>query len=475
MHTLRSARRTKIVCTLGPACAGPVLEKLVHAGMDVARLNFSHGSHAEHAAWIEQVRELSQATGRPLAILQDLGGPKLRIGELAGGEVELKPGEEFTLTQACSPGGGRCVSVDYPEIVAESPVGSHILLANGRLELRVEDKSSQTLRCRVLHGGLLRSHAGLNFPGHTLSIPALTDKDREDLRFGVRMGVDFVALSFIRRAEDVLEARELLDSLEADTPIIAKIEKHEALGHVEEILRVADGLMVARGDLGVEAPLERVPVIQKQLIAQANRAGKPVITATQMLLSMVNSPRPSRAEATDVANAIWDGTDAVMLSEETAMGQYPVAAVKFLDKVSRTAEAHFPHRRWLRDLAPKHRQEISEAIGHAACEMAQDLEAAAILTSTSFGATATLISRFRPQAPVVALTPRQETWRRLALSWGIFPLLAPDIKDTDHMLNVVKEEAIKRGLLKAGDKVVITAGTPLGTRGTTNLIKADVI
>jgi pyruvate kinase len=471
----RLKRRTKIVCTLGPACAEPVLSQLVAAGMDVARLNFSHGSHAEHEAWVRRVRQLSEAEGRPLAVLQDLAGPKLRIGEFAKGQVELAEDQEFLLSVAYGLGDQNGVGVELEEIVAETPLDAHIFLADGQIEVKVEAKTSQALRTRVLNSGALRSHAGINFPTHTLSIPAITDKDKEDMRFGAAMGVDFIALSYVRQAQDVLEARRLLESWRSDIPIIAKIETHQALTQVKEILQAADGLMVARGDLGVELPLERVPFVQKQLIAAANRVGKPVITATQMLLSMVNNARPTRAEATDVANAILDGTDAVMLSEETAMGRYPVAAVKFLDKVSRTAETHFPHARWLRDRAASRRQEISEAISYAACEMAQDLEAAAILTSTEFGSTARLISRFRPRAAVVGITQREETWRRLCLSWGVFPLLAPPLTDTDHMLHVAKEEALKAGLLKSGEKVVITAGTPLGLRGTTNLIKADVV
>jgi pyruvate kinase len=279
----------------------------------------------------------------------------------------------------------------------------------------------------------------------------------------------------VRFPQEVLEARDFIQSLGADTPIIVKIEKHEALDHLEEILKVADGLMVARGDLGVEVPLERIPMIQKQIIAAANRAGKPVITATQMLLCMVSHSRPSRAEATDVANAILDGTDAVMLSEETAAGQYPVEAVRFLDQVSRATEEDFPYVAWLRARAPQGRQEISEAISYAACEMAMDLEAAAILTSTEFGGTARLISRLRPRTPIIALTARPETKRRLCLSWGVFPLLAPRVTDVDHMLKVVEEEAVKAGMLKPKERVVITAGTPIGTRGSTNLIKADVI
>ncbi len=475
MTVLRKKRRTKIVSTLGPACSGQVLPQLLEAGVNVVRLNFSHGTHETHAAWIKAVRQHSDALDHPVAILQDLAGPKMRIGEFAEEQVELHPGQTFTLATDFGPGTPEGVEVDYPEIVSETPIGVPLLLADGQIELQVTDKSGSALHCRVSVGGVLRSHAGLNFPKHSLSIPAFTAKDREDVRFGVEMGVDFVALSYVRHAQDVLALKDYLHELGAPQPIIAKIEKHEALHQVEDILRVADGLMVARGDLGLEVPLERVPIIQKQLIAAANRVSKPVITATQMLLSMVDHPRPSRAEVTDVANAILDGTDAVMLSEETAMGRYPVTAVKFLDQISRATEAHFPYTQWLRDRVDSKRHEISEAISYAACEMAQDLKAAAILTSTDFGDTARYISRFRPQAPIIAVTTRQETWRRLALVWGVFPLLAPRFLDLDHMLKVVKEEALKADWLWAGEKVVITAGTPLGVKGTTDLIKAEIV
>jgi pyruvate kinase len=475
MGAHRRKRRTKIVCTLGPASSGPVLEEMLAAGMDVARLNFSHGTHAEHVQRIEQVRRYSAKHQRPVAILQDLSGPKIRIGDLPGGRVELTAGQTFTLTTDTGSLDPARVRVAYPEIIHETPVGAPILLADGQIEMEVQEKTADALTCRVKAGGELRSQAGINFPSHSLSIPVLTAKDKEDLRFGVEVGVDFIALSYVRQAQDVLEARALMASLGANIPLIAKIERHEALNQVEAILEAADGLMVARGDLGVEMPLESVPFIQKRLISLANRVGKPVITATQMLLSMVDHPRPTRAEAADVANAILDGTDAVMLSDETARGRYPVAAVKFLDHISKVAETHFPYARWLRDRTFFKRHEISEAISFAACEMAQDLEAAAILTSTSHGITARLISRFRPHAPVIGITPNPETWRRLALSWGVFSLLTGPLDDTDHMFRTVKEEALKAGWLKPGDRVVITAGTPIGISGATNLLKADTV
>ena len=472
---LRDQRRTKIVCTLGPASDGDILPRLLTAGMNVARLNFSHGTQAEHGARIKRLRELAAAAGLPLAILQDLAGPKIRIGDVPGGEVKLWEGELFCLSAVPLKDGQAGAMVDYPQVITETPTGATILLADGNIEIRVEARTDAALTCRVVVGGVLRSQVGINFPMHSLKVSAFTDKDREDLRFGIAQGVDFIALSYVRSRQDVLEAKEFMRSLGADIPVIAKIEKHEALSRLTEILDEADGLMVARGDLGVEIPLEEVPMAQKRIINATNQAGKPVITATQMLLSMVTHSRPSRAEATDVANAILDGTDAVMLSEETAAGQFPVEAVMFLDRVSRVTEADFPHAAWLRERAPEGRREIPAAVSYAACEMAQALSAAAILTNTEYGGTARLISRFRPRTPIVGVTPREDTWRRLNLSWGVFPLLIPPIRDTDQMLRMVEAEALKAGLLNRGDRVIITSGTPIGTKGSTNLIKADAI
>ncbi len=472
---LRDQRRTKIVCTLGPASDGDILPQLLAAGMNVARLNFSHGTREEHGARIKRLRELAASAGLPLAILQDLAGPKIRIGDIPGGETMLRPGDEFLLSAVPLPGGQAGVMVDCLQVITETPPGAPILLADGNIELRVENRTNEALSCRVVVGGVLRSQVGINFPMHSLSVAAFTDKDRQDLRFGIAQGVDFIAMSYVRSRQDIMAAREFMRSLGAEIPIIAKIEKHEALSQLMEILDEADGLMVARGDLGVEIPPEQVPMAQKRIIAAANQAAKPVITATQMLLSMVSHSRPSRAEATDVANAILDGTDAVMLSEETAAGQFPVEAVKFLDRVSRVTEAEFPHAAWLRNRAPEGRQEITAAVGYAACEMAQDLAAAAILTNTEYGGTARLISRFRPRTPIVGVTPREDTWRRLSLSWGVFPLLIPSIEDIDEMLRVVEAEALKARMLEHGDRVIITSGTPIGTKGSTNLIKADIL
>lgn len=475
MADLPAQRRTKIVCTLGPACQGEILTGLIEAGMDVARLNFSHGTREEHGEWIAKIRRASQAQGRPVAILQDLAGPKIRLGEFHPQKVNLSSGQSFTLTNRTITGDAQQGRVNYPEMIGAVPIGATILLADGSVELRVRDRTDTDLICQVIVGGVLSSHKGINLPSLALPISAVTDKDRADLQFGLKTGVDFVALSYVRHRQDIEEVKSLIHSHGFDTPVIAKIEKQKALENLEDILAVADGLMVARGDLGVETPLERVPLVQKHLIEEANRAGKPVITATQMLASMVSNPRPSRAEAADVANAILDGTDALMLSEETATGSYPREAVHFMDQIARATEPDLPYEDWLRTRARFRQPEISDVISYAACEMADDLNAKAILATTASGGTARLISRFRPRTPIIGITSQIETWRRLCLSWGVFPLLSPDLKNTDQMLRLVKDEAVRGGWVAKGDRVIITAGTPIGIRGTTNLIKADTI
>ena len=468
-------RRTKIVCTLGPASTGEIIPELVAAGLNVARLNFSHGTQAEHQARIDMVRSAARQAGVPVAILQDLSGPKIRVGDINPEPVQLVPGQTFTLTSRTLAGNQAGCSVNTPEVISATPVGATVLLADGALELQVVEKSADTLTCRVVVGGPLSSHKGLNLPGIPLPISALTAKDREDLDFGLAQGVDLVALSFVRSAREVTELKEIIAGRGLDTPVIAKIEKAEAVAQIGEILAVADGIMVARGDLGVETPLKEVPLVQKFLIREANRLGKPVITATQMLASMVNNPRPTRAEVTDVANAILDGTDAVMLSEETAVGHYPVEAVHFLDDIARTTEAKFPYDDWLHHHSKLLTDAISDAISFAACELARDLDAKAILASTASGTTAGLLSRFRPSVPIIAVTTREETKRRLCLVWGVVPFLIDGLTSVDEMLEVVKTMAVKQGYLTSGDRLVITAGTPLGTRGATNLIKADFV
>jgi pyruvate kinase len=468
--------RTKLVCTIGPSSSSPeVLERLIQAGMDVARLNFSHGSHEEHSAVIEAVRRIADRAGRPVAVLQDLSGVKIRAGGIAAGMARLEPGADFTLTSRPVPGDEHEVSVSLPALVRSVRPGDALLLSDGGIELRVEDVRGEDIRCIVITGGELCPHQGISLPHRTIAAPGLTDKDRQDLAFGVARGVDYVALSFVRTAEDVREARSFLAEHRApQIPLVAKIEKHEALDHIDDILAASDGLMVARGDLGIETPLEHVPLLQKMLIEKSNRAGKPVITATQMLLSMVEHPRPTRAEVADVANAILDGTDAVMLSEETAAGRHPVEAVATMRRIAEDTESAFPFERWMRRFEDRNLQSLPEAVAGAACELAEHVGASAIIAWTASGTTARLVSRHRPRRPILALSPRAETARRLALVWGVLPLVAEESTDTDAMLARAPAIAMEHGLLHPGDRTVITAGLPMGLSGTTNLIKVAV-
>jgi pyruvate kinase len=468
--------RTKIVCTIGPASRSPgTLARLAEAGMDVARLNFSHGSHSEHAAAIAGVRGIAERLGRPIAILQDLAGVKIRIGEIAGTAVRLERGAAFTLTTRRVAGDAREVSLDYPALAQCVRPGDALLLSDGEVELLVERASDTDIGCRVVAGGALSSHKGIHLPNRSIAAEGLTARDREDLAFGIAHGVDYVALSFVRSAADVLDARKFLGERGASIPLIAKIEKHEALASIDAILDAADGLMVARGDLGVETPLEHVPLLQKMLIDRANRAGKPVITATQMLLSMVENARPTRAEVGDVANAILDGTDAVMLSEETAAGRYPVEAVATMRRIAEDTETAFPYETWMRKFEDRSLQSMPEAVAGAACELAEHVGAAVIVAWTESGTTARLVAKHRPRRPILALSTRPEAARRLALVWGVEPFVAEECPSTDAMLERAPRIAAARGLLKPGEKAVITAGIPMGVAGSTNLIKAAVL
>jgi len=466
--------RTKIVCTLGPACDAPgVLREMIHAGMDVARINFSHGDYAAHARRMAEVRRIAQAERRTLAILCDLQGPKLRVGDIAGGAVDVPQDSLVTLTTRPVPGNAGEVHLPHPDLVAEVQPDQRLLLDDGVLELRVESKTGSDLICRVMVGGKLGSHKGVSAPGAPLSMSSLTDKDRADLRFIVEQQADYVALSFVRRAADVRELRALIESLGAHIPIVAKIEKAEALNAFDEILEATDVVMVARGDLGVETPPEQVPIHQKRILRACNRAGKPAITATQMLQSMLDNPRPTRAEASDVANAVFDGTDAVMLSGETASGHYPVEAVQMMDKVTTMAEEHLDCAEWMRRLSEAHSP--SEAIARATVEIALELGAAAIITSTMSGHTARMVARYRPCMPIIAATPNPAVWRRKALVWGVAPLLVPEYATTDEMIEYTTRAAREAGLVRAGDCVVITAGIPVGGEGRTNMLKVHVI
>ncbi len=464
-------RRTKIVATWGPACADEeVLREMIRAGVDVVRLNFSHLTHETAARVIPQVRRLAEEEGRVVAILQDLQGPRVRVGELPA-PVELTVDQQVILTGG-EPGSGE-IPVDFPTLARCLRPGDRILLDDGLIELEVLEVDPPRIRTRVRVGGVLRSHKGINLPTASLDTPALTEKDVEDVAFGVEHGVDYIALSFVRTPEDVRTLRRLLAQHGARIPILAKIEKHEALQHLDAILEVADGVMVARGDLGVEVPPERVPLIQKELLRKANQLGKPAITATQMLDSMVRNPRPTRAEASDVANAILDGTDAVMLSAETAVGKYPVEAVRTMDRIARAVEEGLLLQGFRPGREPA--RDITEAIGRATCSMADELGASAIVPATSSGYTARQIARFRPRVPIYAVTPSPQTQRRLALVWGVVPLLVPQFRSTDELLEQISELLLERGLVQEGETVLITAGIPFGIPGNTNLLKAHLV
>jgi pyruvate kinase len=461
--------KTKIVCTIGPASETPeTILELILNGMSVARLNFSHGTHGDHENKIQLIRKIAKKMDKPVAILQDLGGPKIRLGQIPEPGVRLEPGLHIILTTQAVEGSEQRISVSYPFLGEEVKTGDRILLADGFLELRVHSVDGSEIHCEVITGGVLTSHKGINLPAGTIRMPSLTDKDREDLHFGLSHDVDYIALSFVRTAADIREIKEIIRRENKNTPVIAKIEKHEAIDHYEDILDAADAIMVARGDLGVDIPLEEVPIIQKRLIQKANALGKPVITATQMLRSMVDAPRPTRAEASDVANAVLDGTDAVMLSEETATGNYPIQAVRYMNRIVAEAEKTYPHDRYLKMVPAK---EISDSVTYAVCVLADHLDATAILAPTQSGRTAVQIARFRPKQPIIAFTSSLTTVRRLLLFRGIYPHLFSDPRDTDDMIENVTNRAVETGDLSEGDLSVITAGHPVSIGGRTNMIR----
>ncbi|MBP8252958.1 MAG: pyruvate kinase [Herpetosiphon sp.] len=466
-------RRTKIVATLGPASdTEEKITALAQAGMNVARLNFSHGTHRDHAERIRVLREISIKINRPIAILQDLQGPKIRTGKLVDGQpIPLKTGEQFVITidEDVVGAPGR-VNTTYKPLPQDCKPGDRILLSDGLIELRVKECTATEVITDVVTGGMLREKQGINLPGVAVSAPAMTEKDREDLYFGLHEGVDYVAISFVRRAEDVVLVQNEIAAKGYKTPVIAKIEKPEAVDNIESIVRVADGIMVARGDLGVEMPAEQVPLIQKKIILAANREGIPVITATQMLESMIVNPRPTRAEASDVANAILDGTDAVMLSGETANGAYPLEAVSMMAKIAEESEKAFVSR-LVRNEDNSEPETYSHAISHAASAIAASISIAAIVAFTSSGYTARLVAKDRPKVPIVAMTHEYDIYHRLALLWGVEPLLCPFVSRLDDLSNLARSIMLERDVIKPGDSVVITGGHPLAVRGTTNFLK----
>ncbi|NLZ93590.1 MAG: pyruvate kinase, partial [Firmicutes bacterium] len=469
-------RRTKIVCTLGPATTEvSVLQALIEAGMNVARFNFSHGTHAEHAAMITAIRQAARAAGKSIALLLDTKGPEIRIGSFAGGEVLLQEGETFTLTTNDIMGDQQQVSVNYPGITDDIKPGMQILLDDGLIALEAQHVTEDAIQCRILSGGVLCSHKGVNLPDARVQLPALSAKDREDIVFAVNYDFDFIAASFIRKADDVLAIRAVLEEFHSDIQIIAKIENREGVDNIDKILAAADGIMVARGDLGVEVPTEEVPLIQKMIIRKCNTVGKPVITATQMLDSMIRNPLPTRAEASDVANAIFDGTDAVMLSGETAIGKYPVESVRTMARIAERTEKALEYEKMMEKFEPPQERSVTDAIAYATCHAAQELEVAAIITSTQSGFTARNVSKYKPKAQIIAVTPSKKVARRLNLTWGVAPLLSKPTTTTDEMFSSAIETALDNQYIKNGDLVIITAGVPVGVSGTTNLLRIHTV
>jgi pyruvate kinase len=450
-----------------------MIQRLIRAGMDVARFNLSHGTFSEHAGYIETIRNVSRRTGIDVAILIDLPGPKYRIGRLQGGQVALKKGSQIKLTTADIEGDSSLIPVTLPNLSRDIKAGDNVILDDGAMQLKVQAIAGAEVRCRVIVGGLLRQGRGLVVPGMNISIPFITTKLRETIRFAVQQRPDFLALSFVTEAKNITDIRAILAENGADIPIIAKIERGEAVDNFSTILAASDGIMVARGDLGVELPLERVPLIQKDIIRKCNRAGKPVITATEMLESMIESPRPTRAETTDVANAILDGSDAVMLSAETSIGKYPVPAVRMMAGIARVTEKKLAYEQILAERRSWLRRETDELISYSACQTAHSLRAAAIVAFTQSGSTAVRVSKYRPGVPVLALTPSQTVAGKLLLYWGVRPYLITEPPSVDEIFALGATLAEELGYARPGDLIIITAGIPIGEAGTTNMLKVE--
>ena len=482
-YLCKNWNRTKIVATVGPASDSPgMIARLIEAGVDVFRLNFSHGTLLEHKRRIENIRRISLKLNWPIALIQDLPGHKVRVGKLQEKVVTLKEGRTLYLS-AVAPdlsngvkGNKTVIPVTDSSFLTVLDKGNYVYLNDGLIKLRVLEKGKESVRCLVIYGGELRAGKGINFPGVEHPGINFNTRDREYLSFGMDLGVDFAALSFIKTAEDILKVRKFIKKKNKQVKLIAKIEKKEALDNLNGIIDASDAVMIARGDLGIEVPLEKIALVQKDIIYRCNKSGKPVITATQMLESMVNNPSPTRAEVTDIANAILDGTDAVMLSEETAIGGYPQKAVQVMAKIAVETEKMLSSKKIL-EMRPclDRKSSVAEAVSHAVCLVASDLKVAVIITPTTSGSTARMVSRYRPRAPILAITPEVNTWKELQLSWGIFPLKIDRAKSIDDMLDKARVMAKKTGLVKKGDKVVITAGAPVGVTGTTNLLEVREI
>ena len=470
-------RKTKIICTMGPAVDDEEkLRELMLNGMDAARFNFSHGTHESHLATLNKVKRVRDELGIAVATILDTKGPEIRIKTFENGPVTLAEGDKFTLTTRDVPGDASIVSVTYADLHKELQTGCRVLIDDGLIELNVDSISGQDIACTVRSGGPLSNNKSINIPDVSIHLPSLTEKDREDIRFAVEQDFDFIAASFVRKASDVEDIRACLKENGGEhIRIISKIENREGVENLEEIIAASDGLMVARGDLGVEIPAYEVPILQKRMIKETSMAGKPVITATQMLDSMIRNPRPTRAEVSDVANAVFDGTSCVMLSGETASGKHPIVAVQTMVNTIRAAEQATDYWGRFRRFEFKPGRSINDAVTHTCCQTAMDLEADAILTPTQTGHTARMISRFRPACQIVALTTTERARRQLAISWGVKPLLAGYVDSTDRLFSMCVQSALKEGAVESGQMVVITAGVPIGRAGSTNLIKAQVV
>jgi len=470
-------RKTKIICTMGPATDDiEVLRAMARAGMNVARFNFSHGSHEEHKQRIDRVKAVREEYDLPIALLLDTKGPEIRTGDMQDGKIFLKKGEQIRLTPRACLGTPNKISITYPDLYQDVQAGTSILIDDGLIELRVEQTQEQDILCRVLNDGAVSNHKGINVPDVHLSIPYLSDKDKSDIKFGIEQGVDFIAASFVRTADDVQQLRMLLDENGGGhINIIAKIENQQGVENIDGIVALADGVMIARGDMGVEIPAEDVPPIQKMLIKKVTLAGKQVITATQMLDSMMKNPRPTRAEVTDVANAIYDGTGAIMLSGETAAGLYPVEALTMMARIAERTEEDIDYRKRFFVRTRKANPDITDAICHATCTTAYDLNARDIVTVTKSGRSARMVARYRPSCGIIGCTPTKTVWYQLNLAWGVSPVLLEETDDVFDLFDSALETAKNQGLMQSGDIAVITSGVPIGVSGTTNMIKVQVV
>lgn len=470
-------RKTKIICTLGPSTDSPeVIRGLMERGMDVARLNFSHGSHDEHLSRIRMVRDIARQLGRHVALMLDTRGPEIRTGRLKNGRVKLVNGQRFTLTTRKIIGDENQVQVSFDGLPEEVKPGDRILLSDGFIQLVVEEVvAQQDVVCQVVYGGELGERKGVSIPGVRTKMPYMNDRDREDISFGLQQGVDIIAASFVTTPEDILQIRQLVEDHNSVVDIIAKIESQDGVNRLDDIIKVADGVMVARGDLGVDIPTEEVPLVQKAVIKRCNEMGRVVIIATQMLESMINNPRPTRAEASDVANAIFDGADAIMLSGETAAGRYPLDAVGTMARIATRTEEVLPYAEMLANRGAQHKRTVTDAIGYATCTTAESLGISTIITSTQSGSTARMVSKHRPRSRIIAATPDEGVARRLNLVWGVTPLLVKRSQGTDQMIEEAVTTTVKAGLVREGEMVVITAGVPTGVPGTTNLLKVHII